>query len=97
MDVGLLWYDADPKTLLEEKLTRAVARYREKYGRMPDICFVHPHSANGRDDGDSNLSFRLESPKATVRVVSAPNILLDHFWLGENGKETRSKCNKAVR
>ena len=33
MDVGLLWYDSDPRRELEEKIGQAAQRYREKYGR----------------------------------------------------------------
>ncbi len=24
------------------KISRAAERYREKYGRLPDTCYVHP-------------------------------------------------------
>ena len=92
MNVGLLWYDADPKSHLEDKLTHAVARYRQKFGRLPDICFVHPQTVNGHGEEGSKLTCRLDRPRATVRVVTATNILPHHFWLGENGKEEPSRA-----
>lgn len=42
LDEGLLWYDDDPMCGLAEKIRRATERYREKRGRYPDVCFVHP-------------------------------------------------------
>jgi hypothetical protein len=42
MDIGLLWFDDDPRRGLEDKVGRAALRYREKYGRWPNICYVHP-------------------------------------------------------
>ena len=42
MNVGMLWFDNDPRVNLETKLERAAAYYRTKYGRTPTLCFVHP-------------------------------------------------------
>ena len=41
MDFGLLWHDGDAARPLEEKIGRAARRYREKYGREPNTCYVH--------------------------------------------------------
>jgi hypothetical protein len=38
---GLLWFDADPKRDLADKVARAADRYRFKFGRRPDLCYVH--------------------------------------------------------
>ena len=42
MDIGMLWFDNDPKTDLTHKVNRAAAYYLKKYGENPDICFVNP-------------------------------------------------------
>lgn len=47
MQTGLLWYDDDPQRPLEAKIGRAADRYREKYGRLPDTCYVHPQAVPG--------------------------------------------------
>jgi len=38
MRVGWLWFDNDPGRTVEEKVRRAVQRYREKFGQAPDTC-----------------------------------------------------------
>lgn len=90
MKVGLLWYDADPQRALEEKVVRAALRYREKYGRLPDVCYVNPKTMAGRADIEQRLACRMEGLQTTIRIVSASNILLHHFWLGENGAQIRA-------
>jgi hypothetical protein len=42
MNIGMLWFDNDPKKKLDVKIERAATYYREKYGKMPTVCFVHP-------------------------------------------------------
>ena len=83
MDTGLLWYDGDPKRPLEDKVGRAVERYRKKYGRWPNTCYVHPQVVGDQASEGMRLACRARSPKATIRVLSAPNILAHHFWVGE--------------
>jgi hypothetical protein len=81
MDVGLLWYDAEPGRALAERLGPAVHRYREKFGRVPNRCFVHPTAVAGSEA--SPLACTLADSTATIWVVPAPNVLLHHYWLGE--------------
>ncbi len=40
--MGLLWFDDDKQTPPAEKIAQAARRYREKFGRAPTVCFVHP-------------------------------------------------------
>jgi hypothetical protein len=87
MKTGLLWYDGDPKRPLEDKISRAAERYRQKYGRWPNTCYVHPQNVDGVGQDGSSLAVRLQEPQTCVRVLSAPNILLHHFWLGETGEK----------
>ena len=82
MDVGLLWYDSDPRRELEDKVGQAARRYREKYGRWPNTCFVHPKAVNGQGDHELRVACRPRRREATIRVVTAPNVLLHHYWLG---------------
>ena len=41
MNVGMLWFDNDPRTALAAKVARAADYYRQKYGGS-DLCLVHP-------------------------------------------------------
>lgn len=71
MRIGLLWYDNDPKKALEQRVREAMERYREKFGRAPNTCYIHPADLNGR-------ALTLEG----VRVLVASNILRNHVWVG---------------
>ena len=100
MQTGLLWYDDDPQRPLEAKISLAAERYRDKYGRLPDTCYVHPQAVASHPTGSlqvtchpAALSSQPSGHRAptaatagngTVRIVSAPYILVNHFWLGES-------------
>lgn len=73
MKTGLLWFDDNPNTTLEDKVLRAAAHYERKYGRRPDLCFVHPGAFGGNG----------QARKADgVEVRPGHSVLRDHFWLG---------------
>jgi hypothetical protein len=81
MNIGMLWYDDNPKTALIKKIERAAGYYEEKYGKSPTLCLVHPtmltnpgQVAIGKDDS------RLE-------VRAAPFVQPNHFWIGLNTEE----------
>jgi hypothetical protein len=67
MTEGLLWYDADGKRPTSQKIDDAVNRYRERFGRAPNCCHVHPNQL---------------VEHASVQVVANPRILLHHYWVG---------------
>jgi hypothetical protein len=79
MQEGLLWFDADPKRDLAEKVARAADRYRLKFGCRPNLCYVNPSSL-GRESAQAATTGALELNG--VRVVPADNILKHHFWIG---------------
>lgn len=73
MREGMLWFDDDPKRNLAQKVGRAAKHYRRKFGRAPNVCYVHPSLLNGgaqKVDG--------------VRVAALPSVLRHHFWVGED-------------
>ncbi len=72
MDIGMLWYDDDAKRKLDEKVSRAAAYYRAKYGTQPNVCFVSPSTLNNGQ----------EMVAGGVQVRPARTILPNHFWLG---------------
>lgn len=86
MEIGLLWYDGDPKRSLEDKIGQAAERYREKYGRWPNTCYVHPQVAGNQPGEELRLAWQPRNPRSMIRVISAPYILLHHFWLGESAE-----------
>jgi hypothetical protein len=86
MEFGLLWHDGDASRPLEEKIGRAARRYREKYGREPNTCYVHAGAGEGQPQPGSHRTCHLEDPRITVRVKRASNMPLHHYLLGESRK-----------
>ena len=80
MNVGMMWFDNDPRTALDSKVERAADYFRKKYGYVPDLCLVHPSM--------------LADPKAEVqdgqagKVIVRSNrlILPGHLWIGKEDK-----------
>lgn len=74
MNVGLLWFDDDPRKSIEEKVQRVAAHYKRKYGRMPDLCYVHP----GVLSGDGGKVKTVDQVEVRARLTVLPH----HFWVG---------------
>ena len=70
MKVGMLWLDDDRNRSLDEKVNRAVDYYLEKYGRLPELCFVN------------KKMLAEEKRVGKVSVYPQAAILPHHFWLG---------------
>jgi hypothetical protein len=77
MNLGMLWFDNNPKTDLTTKIADAVTYYQKKYGRRPNLCFVHPSLlSKGQPSGGS------------IEVRPNRQILPNHLWIGWNEKTT---------
>ena len=70
MHTGMLWFD-DSQTTLTIKIQKAVDYYQKKYGRLPDLCLVHPNML--KED-------KLDAGKITVRPYRP--VLPGHIWVG---------------
>lgn len=70
MQVGMLWLDDDKKRPFDEKVLRAASYYKEKYGRLPQLCAVN----------QSALSE--EKKVGKISVVPDRTIQPHYFWLG---------------
>ncbi len=86
--VGLLWFDDDPHRGLKEKVERAAKRYAEKFGRYPNVCYVHPSMLDGNGSGGQPLVLELGEPSRrgqSRRLTVRPRrtVLRDHLWVGE--------------
>jgi hypothetical protein len=81
MNVGMLWFDNDPRSALEVKVARAADYYRTKYGSRPTLCFVHPSML-------PNAPQPTPAPEAPrviaggVELRSNRSVLPNHFWIG---------------
>lgn len=82
MDIGMLWFDNDKQKDLMTKVERAAVYYREKYGKVPNLCFVHPSMIAVRENGKGGKSKKVMA--GNVEVRSTPSVLPNHFWIGVN-------------
>jgi hypothetical protein len=71
MDWGLVWFDDNRKTTFATKVKRAARQYRDKFGRAPDTCYVHPTTLSGEGT----------MPKG-IDVLESTRIQPDLFWIG---------------
>ncbi|GAB4418991.1 MAG: hypothetical protein Kow002_06290 [Anaerolineales bacterium] len=71
MNTGMLWFDNDPKTALAVKIEKAVAYYRKKYGRSPNLCLINPGMAEGETPLEGKITVRPYRP-----------VLPGHLWIG---------------
>jgi hypothetical protein len=66
----MLWYD-DSQTSLALKIQKAVDYYQKKYGRLPDLCLVHPNMLKDTKTDESKVTVRAYRP-----------VLPGHIWIG---------------
>ena len=71
MNIGMMWFNNDPKTPLISKVLEAAEYYQNKYGRPADTCLVHP---------DMLAEAQLQVGKITVKPLRS--ILPGHLWIG---------------
>ncbi len=70
MNIGMLWFDSNHTTAVAERVENAAIYYKEKYGRVATLCFVHPST--------------LAKPSRAGHVEIQPmdTVQPNHFWLG---------------
>lgn len=93
MNIGMLWFDNDPKCELPGKIERAATYYQKKYGRRPDLCFVHPcmlsvYRSEEKKNGDQP---KLKLTTGNVEVRTTRSVLPNHLWIGINAGNGQSK------
>jgi len=86
MEIGMLWHDSDQHRDLKGKVRRAARYYTEKYGKEPDICFVHPQTLGqeaastdprGRERGGMRVD--------RISIERSEQVLPHHFCFGVSG------------
>jgi hypothetical protein len=77
MNIGMLWFDNDIKADLPTKIQRAADYYKNKYGRTPNLCFVHP-----------SMVVSPEKQTGEVELRTSRSVLPNHLWLGISTKTT---------
>jgi hypothetical protein len=72
MKVGMLWFDGKDVDDVGPRVQAAASYYRNKYGRAPTVCFLHPSMMG---------EVRLVQVDG-VRLRPSDSILRGHLWLG---------------
>jgi hypothetical protein len=91
MNVGMLWFDNDLKADLNTKVQRAASYFQKKYGKLPDLCFVHPSMANGLVQESAQKEDQQAIKAGDVEVRTTRAVLPNHFWIGINGSNGFTK------
>jgi hypothetical protein len=74
MHTGMLWFD-DSSANLNTKIQKAADYYHKKYGRLPDLCLVHPNMLK---------DVKVDTGKITIRPYRP--VLPGHIWIGVEDK-----------
>lgn len=86
MEIGMLWYDNSP-IALKDRVKQAAGYYKEKYGRKPNLCLVHPDMLL-TDEGRAN----------GVVIRKGKGVMPGHFWIGvdeaQAAKGAKAKSTK---
>ena len=72
MDIGMLWFDSDSNQDVSVRIKQASTYYTSKYGREPNLCYLHPST------GGTGIPTNIDG----LKVVTSKTVLPDHFWLG---------------
>ena len=73
MHIGMLWFDNDPRTTLSVKIQKAMEYYSKKFGRVPDLCLVHPSMLES-----GQKQFEL----GTLIIRPYRPVMPGHLWIG---------------
>jgi hypothetical protein len=71
MEWGLLWFDDNRKTAFAKRVKAAARHYRDRFGRAPDTCYVHP-----------TVLSQVDTMPKGIDVLESTHIQPDHFWIG---------------
>jgi hypothetical protein len=69
-----VWYDDNPQKPVEAKIDEAVLRYKQRYGRTPDICMLN--------DATPLPDYTASMLTAGLRVMPARHVPKNYFWVG---------------
>lgn len=83
MNIGMLWFDNNPKTEINTKIERAATYYSSKYRKKPNLCFVHPTMVKVEPDETTDSVMK----SGDILVRTSPSVLPNHFWIGVNGSK----------
>jgi hypothetical protein len=81
MNIGMLWFDNDTKVDFFTRVERAALYYRQKYGKTPTVCYVHPSMIPQHGGAATPIPVK----SGNIEVRENQSVLPNHFWIGVNG------------
>ena len=90
MNIGMLWFDNDPKAEISTKVERAASYYYSKYGKKPTLCFVHPSMMTSMKSKENEAASKPHLQSAGVEIRTSRSVLPNHFWIGINASPERA-------
>jgi hypothetical protein len=101
MNIGMLWFDNDTKSDLSDKVERAASYYQKKYGKRPDLCYIHPSMVPPAANGDGNEAGLKPAIRAAggypIEVRTTRTVLPNHLWIGLNANGNGNGANGHVQ
>jgi hypothetical protein len=91
MNVGMMWFNDNPKVPLATKVLEAADYYQTKYGRKPDLCLVSPAmyeqiQNKSRQEYSDEL---VEGKQGKIIIRALRSILPGHLWIGVDEKPSK--------
>jgi len=73
--MGMLWFDNDPKTTLEQKVVNALKHHVTRFGRAAEIVVINPKNADGVDLAELSKS-------CNIIIKAARYVTSQHMIVG---------------
>ena len=83
--MGMLWFDNDPKTTIEQKVLNALKHHVTRFGRDAEVVVVNPKNADG-------INLAELSKNCNVIIKAARYVTSQHMIVGfeEQAMELRA-------
>lgn len=76
MQIGMLWFNNDPKVSVQDRADGGGDYYNKKYGKYPNLCVVHPSMLPEFDKDQKHYT------NAGMELRVSRSVLPNHFWIG---------------
>lgn len=77
MNIGMLWFDSEKLSNFSSMVADAVKYYQNKYGEIPNLCFVHPSMMEKVGQSGNEMAITIKPDKTVL-----PGLL----WIGVDEK-----------
>jgi len=91
MNIGMMWFNDNPKIPLATKVLEAAEYYQTKYGQKPDLCLVSPamYEQIQKKSVEGRSNELVEGKQGKIIIRALRSILPGHLWIGVDEKPPR--------